>query len=124
MNQIGGFDKIKNMIPGLGNAKIPDDLLGAQQEKVAKWEHILKSMTPKERENPELLKKQTSRISRIADGAGVNNSDVRSLLKQYDMLQDMLKGGVDNMDMSQGFSQKQMQKMMKKFGKKKMMRFK
>jgi signal recognition particle subunit SRP54 len=124
MNQIGGFDKIKNMIPGLGNAKIPDELIGAQEEKVKKWEHILKSMTPKERENPELLKKQTSRISRIAEGAGVNNSDVRSLLKQYDMLQDMIKGGMDNMDMSQGFSQKQMQKMMKKFGKKKMMRFK
>ncbi|HPD81519.1 MAG TPA: signal recognition particle receptor subunit alpha [Candidatus Pacearchaeota archaeon] len=124
MNQIGGFDKIKNMIPGLGNAKIPEELIGAQEEKVKKWEHILKSMTPKERENPELLKKQTSRISRIAEGAGVNNSDVRALLKQYDMLQDMLKGGVDNMDLSQGFSQKQMQKMMKKFGKKKMMRFK
>ena len=80
-------------------------------------------MTPEERANPELLKKQTSRIARIAKGSGVNNSDVRSLLKQYDMLQDMLKGGMDNMDMSQGFSQKQMQKMMKKFGKKKMMRF-
>jgi signal recognition particle subunit SRP54 len=124
MNQIGGFDKIKNMIPGLGNAKIPDDLLGAQQEKVAKWEHILKSMTPKERANPELLKKQTSRISRIAEGSGVNKSDVRALLKQYDMLQDMIKGGMEKMDVSQGFSQKQMQKMMKKFGKKKMMRFK
>jgi signal recognition particle subunit SRP54 len=124
MNQIGGFDKIKNMIPGLGNAKIPENLIGAQEEKVKKWEHILKSMTPKERANPELLKKQTSRISRIAEGSGVNNSDVRSLLKQYDMLQDMIKGGVDSMDMSQGFSQKQMQKMMKKFGKKKMMRFK
>jgi len=123
MNQIGGFDKIKNLIPGLGNAKIPENLLENQEEKIKKWEHILKSMTPEERANPELLKKQTSRIARIAKGSGVNNSDVRSLLKQYDMLQDMLKGGMDNMDVSQGFSQKQMQKMMKKFGKKKMMRF-
>ena len=42
------------------------------------------------------------------------------------MLQDLVKGGIgnaDSMDMSKGFSQKQMQKMMKKFGKKKMMRF-
>ena len=123
MNQLGGFDKIKGMIPGLGKAKIPEGMLDTQQEKIAKWEHILKSMTAKERENPELFDKQTSRIGRVAKGAGVNNSDVRALLKQYKMLQDMFKGGMDDMDMSKGFSQKQMQKMMKKFGKKKMMRF-
>jgi signal recognition particle subunit SRP54 len=123
MNQIGGFDKIKNMIPGLGKAKIPDNMLDTQQAKIAKWEHILKSMTKEERENPELFEKQTSRIGRVAEGAGVNNSDIRALLKQYKMLQDLIKGGVDNMDMSKGFSQKQMQKMMKTFGKKKMRRF-
>ena len=44
--------------------------------------------------------------------------------KQYKMLQDLVKGGMSEMDMSKGFSQKQMQKMMKKFGKKKMMKFK
>jgi signal recognition particle subunit SRP54 len=123
MNQIGGFDKIKNMIPGLGKAKIPDNMLDTQQAKIAKWEHILKSMTKEERENPEVFEKQTSRIGRVAEGAGVNNSDIRALLKQYKMLQDLIKGGVDNMDMSKGFSQKQMQKMMKTFGKKKMRRF-
>ncbi|MDD3940421.1 MAG: signal recognition particle receptor subunit alpha [Candidatus Pacebacteria bacterium] len=124
MNQLGGFDKIKGMIPGLGKAKIPENMLESQQEKIAKWEHIVKSMTPEERENPELFDKQTSRIGRVAKGAGVNNSDIRALLKQYKMLQDMIKGGIDNMDMSKGFSQKQMQKMMKSFGKKKMRRFK
>ena len=122
MNQIGGFDKIKNMIPGLGKAKIPEDMLENQQGKIAKWEHILKSMTPQERADPSIFEKQTSRIGRVAEGAGVNKSDIRALLKQYNMLQDLVKGGIDNMDMSKGFSQKQMQKMMKKFGKKKMMR--
>lgn len=117
MNQIGGFDKIKSMIPGLGKAKIPEGMLESQQEKITKWEHILKSMTKEERENPELFEKQTSRIGRVARGAGVNNSDVRALLKQYKLLQEMVKGGIDDMDMSKGFSQKQMQKMMKKFGK-------
>ncbi len=123
MNQLGGFDKIKGMIPGFGKAKIPEGMLDSQQEKIAKWEHILKSMTLEERENPELFDKQTSRIGRVAKGAGVNNSDIRALLKQYKMLQDLIKGGVENMDMSKGFSQKQMQKMMKNFGKKKMMKF-
>jgi len=121
MGSMGGFDKIKSMIPGLGNAKIPDEMLGTQEEKIKKWEHIVKSMTPEEKNNPEILKKQTSRISRIAKGSGVNSSDVRALLKQYDMLSEMIKGGAD-MDMSQGFSQKQMQKLMKKFGKKKIRR--
>jgi len=123
MGSMGGFEKIKSMIPGLGSAKIPENMLENQQEKIAKWEHILKSMTPEEKENPELLKKQTSRITRIAKGSGVAGSDVRSLLKQYDMLQDMIKGGMSDMDMSQGLSQKQMMKLAKKFGKKKIRRF-
>lgn len=123
MNQLGGFDKIKSMIPGLGKAKIPEDMLESQQEKIAKWEHILKSMTKEERDNPDIFDKQTSRIGRVAKGAGVNNSDIRALLKQYKMLQELVKGGMNDMDMSKGFSQKQMQKMMKKFGKKKMMKF-
>ena len=121
MGAMGGFDKIKSMIPGLGNAKIPEEMLGTQEEKIKKWEHIIKSMTPEEKNNPEVLKKQTSRIARIAKGSGVNSSDVRSLIKQYDMLNEMIKGGTE-MDMSQGFNQKQMQKLMKKFGKKKMRR--
>ncbi len=121
MNSMGGFEKIKGMIPGFSNIskKIPENLMENQQEKIAKWEHILKSMTKEEKENPELLEKQTSRIGRIAQGAGVHNSDVRSLLKQYKMLSDMVKTG-SSMDMSQGINQKQLQKMMKKFGRKKM----
>ena len=121
MGSLGGFDKIKSMIPGLGDAKIPEEMLGNQEEKIKKWEHIIKSMTSEEKNNPEILKKQTSRIARIAKGSGVNNSDVRALLKQYDMLSEMIKGGAD-MDMSQGFNQKQLQKLMKKFGKKKIRR--
>ena len=121
MNQLGGFEKIKGMIPGLGKAKIPENALGTQEEKIKKWEHILKSMTLQEKENPELISKQTSRISRIAKGAGVNNSDVRSLLKQYDMLQSMIKEQT-SFDPNKGMDMKAMQKMMKKFGKKKMMR--
>ncbi len=122
MGSMGGFDKIKSMIPGFSNVekKIPENLIENQEEKIKKWEHIMKSMTKEERENPELLEKQTSRISRVAQGAGVHNSDVRSLLKQYKLLNDMIQSGSD-LDMSQGMSQKQLQKLAKKFGKK--MRF-
>ncbi len=125
MSEIGGFEKIKSMIPGLSGAskKIPENVLGQQQEKVAKWEHIIKSMTPEEKENPEILedkKTGNSRITRIAKGAGVHNSEIKSLIKQYKMLNELVKTG-SSMDISQGMSQKQLQKMMKKFGKK--MRF-
>jgi len=121
MNQLGGLDKIKSMIPGFANIgnKIPEGMLESQQEKIAKWEHIIKSMTSEEKENPEILEKQTSRIARVASGAGVHTSDVRSLLKQYNMLNDMIKSGSTmNMDLSNGMSQKQMMKFAKKFMKK------
>ena len=126
MSSLGGFEKIKSMIPGLGNAKISDDLLENQQAKVEKWEHILKSMTSEEKENPELLERETSRISRVAKGAGVTTTEIRSLLKQYDMLNEMLKSSssmAGNMDSSGMLSQKQMMKLAKKFGKFKKMRF-
>lgn len=123
MSQIGGFEKIKSLIPGLGKAKIPENLMESQEAKISKWQHIIKSMTKEEKEAPEIFEKENSRIARIAQGAGVNNSDVRGLLKQYKMLKEMLKGGMENLDMSKGISQKQLQKLMKKFGKKKMMRF-
>jgi len=100
-------------------------MLEGAQEKTKKWEHIIKSMTTEEKENPEIFddkKTAVSRINRIAKGSGVNNSEIRSLLKQYKMLNDMIKGGAE-MDLSQGMSQKQMMKLAKKFGKKKIRRF-
>ncbi len=124
MNSIGGFSKIKEMIPGFSKIqnKVSEDVLENQEAKIAKWEHILKSMTKKEKENPELFedkKTGTSRINRVAKGAGVNNNDVRSLLKQYKLLNEMMSTGKD-LDISKGLSQKQMQKLAKKFGKRKM----
>ena len=119
MNSLGGFDKIKSMIPGFSKVKdkIPESVLENQETRISKWEHIIKSMTRNEKENPEILEKQTSRIQRIAKGAGVPTSEVRSLLKQYKLLNDMVKSG-GNLEMSQGLSQKQLQKFARKFGKK------
>jgi len=125
MNSLGGFDKIKSMIPGFSgmSAKIPEGALESQEAKVSKWEHIVKSMTREERENPELLEKQTSRIARIARGSGVHNSDIRALIKQYKLLNEVVKSGLGSDGDMSGLSQKQMQKLAKKFGKVKKMRF-
>ena len=122
MGSMGGFEKIKSMIPGLGSAKIPENILENQEAKISKWEHIIKSMTQEERENPELLEKQTSRIARVAKGSGVHTSDIRSLLKQYKLLNEMVKSGSE-MDLSKGLDQKQLQKLAKKLGKTKKIRF-
>ena len=122
MNSLGGFEKIKSMIPGFDSAKIPESMLENQEAKIYQWEHIIKSMTSEEKTNPEILEKQTSRIRRIAQGAGVANSDVRALIKQYKMLNDMIKSS-SSFDPEKPMSQKQIMKLAKKFGKKKMRRF-
>ncbi len=115
MAGMGGFAKIKDLIPGLGKAKLPEEKLESQEAKVAKWEHIIKSMTKQEIENPELLEKQTSRIQRISRGSGTTTSDIRSLIKQYKILKDFIKSG-STMDMEKGLDQKQMMKLAKKLG--------
>jgi signal recognition particle subunit SRP54 len=120
VGKVGTFDKIMELIPGLGNAKIPENLLGNQEEKMKKWKFAIQSMTKEEKENPEIIEKQTSRIARIAKGSGTSTSDIRALLKQYKILKEFIKTGED-FDASkgiQGFSQKQLQKLAKKFGKK------
>ncbi|MBS3079702.1 signal recognition particle receptor subunit alpha [Candidatus Pacearchaeota archaeon] len=120
MGNIGSFSKIMEMIPGLGKAKIPEEMLGNQEEKIKKFQHAIDSMTQEEIEDPEILEKQTQRLSRIAKGSGTTTSDIRQLIKQYKLLKEFAsgQGDLENFDPSQGISQKQMQKLAKKFGKK------
>jgi signal recognition particle subunit SRP54 len=120
MNEIGGLSKIKSLIPGFSdiNKKISNDLIENQQEKIKGWEHIIKSMTEEEKDNPEIIEKQNSRLQRIAKGSGTTTSEVRSLLKQYKLLNEVIKSGVNSNNFSGMMSQKQMMKFAKKFGKK------
>lgn len=118
MESLGSMDKIMGMIPGLGKVKdkIPEGQLENQQEKVKRWKHMIKSMTEEEIENPEILEKQTSRIQRIAHGAGCTTTEVRMLIKQWKMLNEMIK---TQKGMSEGnMDQKAMMKLARKFGKK------
>ncbi len=120
MSGLGSLSKLTEMIPGLGKAKIPENLLSTQESKMKKWEHAINSMTEEEIKNPEILEKQTTRLGRIAKGSGTTTSDIRQLIKQYKMLKEITYGAGDleNMDMSQGLSQKQMMKLARKFGRK------
>jgi len=118
LGQVGSFDKMISMIPGLGKAKIPKEALEKQQAQSQKWKHAINSMTPDEIENPELLEKQTSRMQRIAHGSGTAVSDIRALIKQYKMLKELISSG-KSMNLESGtLDQKTMLKFAKKFGKK------
>jgi len=117
MSNIGNFSKIVSMIPGFGKAKIPENMMDIQEDKIKKWSHIINSMTDKEIKNPDIMEKQTSRLSRIAKGSGTTTTEVRQLLKQYKMISD-LSSQMDVSEMENGLSQKQMHKLAKKFGRK------
>lgn len=118
MEGLGSMDKIMGMIPGLGKVKdkIGEGELEKQQDKVKKWKHAINSMTQEEIENPEILEKQTSRIQRIAHGSGCATSDIRLLIKQWKMLNEMIK---EQKSLTEGkMDQKMMMKLARKFGKK------
>ena len=120
MQSMGSLSKITSLIPGFSKAKIPEEMLGSQENKIKKWKNIIDSMTPEEIDNPAVLDKQKSRISRIAHGAGSTVSDVKALLKQYDLIKEFSSGGMGGMEglESGQLSREQMQKIAKKFGKK------
>jgi signal recognition particle subunit SRP54 len=113
MNKIGSLDKLMGMVPGMSAAKVPKDLLEKQESKMKHWKNQISSMTEEEMENPEILEKETSRISRIAKGSGTTTTELRELLKQYKMLKEMM--GMQG-DLAEGkIDQKTMMKMAKKF---------
>jgi len=116
MEGLGSWDKLMSMIPGLGSAKIPEEAMQTQQEKVKHWKHAISSMTNEEIENPEILEKETSRMQRIAKGSGTTTSDIRALIKQWKMLNDMIKS--QSQLSEKGMDQKTMMKLAKKYAKK------
>lgn len=117
MSSMGGMDKLMSYIPGLGNAKIPKEALAAQEAKTKRWKSVYNSMSKAERENPELLEKQTARMQRIAKGSGTTTTEIRALLKQYKLLQEMVKSQ-SSLSNSGQIDQKTIMKMAKKFGRK------
>ena len=87
LKNMGGFEQLAGMIPGmkagaLKDAKVDEKLLERQAA-------IIKSMTKKEREHPELL--NASRRQRSAKGSGTSVEQVNKLLKQYDQVKKMMK---------------------------------
>ncbi len=119
MESLGSMDKIMAMIPGLGKASLPPEALALQQQKTKNWKNAINSMTKEEIENPEIIEKQTSRLARIAKGSGTTTSDIRTLIKQYKLLKEMIKSQSSLQGIESGtLDQKTMMKLAKKFARK------
>lgn len=89
LNQIRKMGNIKDllgMIPGMGKAVKDVDI---DDNAFGKIEAIIYSMTPEERENPNLL--NGSRRKRIANGSGNTLQEVNQFIKQFEEMQKMMK---------------------------------
>ena len=101
MKNMGPIDQILGMMPGV-NAKALKGI-DVNDKDLSRIEAVIKSMTKKERENPDII--DSSRRKRIALGSGTNVQEVNKLLKQFKETKKMMKKFTD------------MEKTMKKKGK-------
>ena len=88
IKKMGPLEGLIGMLPGAGRIK---DLAGAMPSdgQLRQMEAIILSMTPLERERPELI--DGSRRRRIARGAGTDLASVNRLLKGFNQMQQMMK---------------------------------
>ena len=84
---MGSLDQLMGMIPGVNTAALKD--VKVDERQLDRIEAIILSMTPEERDKPDLI--NASRKRRIADGSGMKVEDVNRLLKQYDQMKQMMK---------------------------------
>ena len=108
MRKMGPLNKLTQLIPGFSNVKLPENLLEVQEDKLKRWGYVIESMTPHEKENPDVI--DSSRIARISKGSFVPSSEIRELLKQYKLVKKFF--GVSK---GKGLSQKDIAKLAKKF---------
>lgn len=86
IKKMGNLKDLASIIPGVGKAIKDVDI---DDNAFVSIEAIIRSMTPKERTNPEIL--NTSRRQRIAKGSGTNIQEVNKLIKQFDQTRKMMK---------------------------------
>ncbi|MEW6356655.1 MAG: signal recognition particle protein [Planctomycetota bacterium] len=88
VRKMGPLKELMKMIPGLGSQFAEAELEGGEEE-IGRVEAMIRSMTPAEREDPEVI--DSSRRRRIAAGSGVEPHEVNQLLKQFKQTKTMLK---------------------------------
>ena len=86
IQKMGSIKSLLGMIPGIGNQIKDADI---DEKQFSRLEAIIQSMTPKEREKPDII--NPNRKRRIASGSGTKVEDVNRLLKQYEQMNKMIK---------------------------------
>jgi signal recognition particle subunit SRP54 len=86
LKKMGPLSQVLGMIPGMSKLPIGDDQVDRQLPKI---EAMIRSMTPQERNNPQVI--NGSRRRRIASGSGTSIQDINQLLKQFEGVRKMMK---------------------------------
>jgi len=86
VKKMGNIKDLMGMIPGMGKAIKGLDI---DDDSFKPVEAIIRSMTPKERQNPDII--DGRRRKRIADGSGRNITEVNNLMKQFEDMRKMMK---------------------------------
>jgi signal recognition particle subunit SRP54 len=89
LKKMGPLDQILDMVPFFKGAKVGPTELDAESRDLGRFEAIISSMTPGERQTPAIINGE--RRARIARGSGTSVQDVNRLLKQYAQLRKMMK---------------------------------
>lgn len=87
LKKMGNIESLLGMMPGMNAKALKDAKIDEKQ--MAHTEAIIKSMTKKEREKPDII--NASRKQRIARGSGTTVEDVNKLLKQFEQVRKMMK---------------------------------
>ncbi|MBE7702472.1 MAG: signal recognition particle protein [Cyanobacteria bacterium SIG28] len=94
IKMFGSMDQILGMIPGLKMSKDDRQMISHEGEKQFKRiEVFIQSMTPEEREHPELM--NSSRKRRISQGSGIPLHDINVYINQFEQMRKMMKGMSD-----------------------------
>lgn len=111
MKMFGSMDQILGMIPGINLKQAEREKIShASETEFKKIEVFIQSMTPEERENPELM--NTSRKKRIAKGCGMDLHTINIYVKQFEQMRQMMSGMNKMQKMFGGFGKKNEQKAM------------
>ena len=94
IRKLGSMSQILEMLPKVGPLR-GLDAMQVDDGQLKRVEAIIDSMTPLERRRPQVL--DGSRKKRIATGSGTHVQEINQLLKQYQQMQKMLKGGQGKM---------------------------
>ena len=87
IKSMGSLESLAGMMPGVKPGALKDAKI--DEKAIAHTEAIIKAMTPREREKPDIL--NASRKKRIAAGSGTSVEEVNKLLKQFDQMRALMK---------------------------------